>query len=521
MEPIAAGPRPPKRPALRSAWSGPWAAPRIGVGGIAHETNTFSPLPTTLDDFARRSYLLGEDLVRRNHGARNVLGGAIAEADARGALLLPTPFASAMPGGTVQRAAWDALRSRLLDRLRAHHRGPHPLDGVLLVLHGAMVAEGEDDPEGALLEGVRSLVGPDVPIVATLDFHANVTRAMVAGADLLVGYRTYPHVDTVERGRDAVDALLRMRHGEPRPAVAFRAVPLLAPLPPQRTVGGTPMAEIMGHVAMMADVPEVVAVDVAGGFPYADVAGAGVNVATDDDPPLAEALADRLAAAVWDRRDRFRATGLSPDAAIDRALAIPAEHGPVLLADVADNPGAGAAGTGTALLDRLLARGVRGAAYAAFAAPSAVSAVVAAGEGEWADVTFDGAWAGDGRRVTARVRRLTDGVFTARGPMASGGPTRLGRTARLSVGGVEVVVCERRVPVIDPELFRSVGIEPASCRLLALKSSVHFRAAFEPLAAAVIEVETPGLSGSDLTPFPYRRVRRPIFPLDAAVRYLD
>ena len=508
--------------AAQSALGGRWAAPRIAVGGIAHETNTFSPQRTTLDDFAGRAYLLGEDLVRRNRGARNVLGGAIAEADARGALLLPTLFASAMPAGLVEGVAWDTLRRRLIDRLLARHRGPRPLDGVLLVLHGAMVAEGEEDPEGRLLEEVRTIVGTAVPIVATLDFHANVTTAMVRAADLLVGYRTYPHLDTVERGRDAVAALLRLKRRGARPAVAFRPVPLLAPLPPQRTGGGTPMAEVAARAAALTRTPGVADVAVAGGFPYADVAGAGVSVrvATDDDPSLAAALADGLAAAIWDRRHRFRGEGLTPDTAIDRALGGLSASGPVVLADVGDNPGAGAAGTGTALLGRLIARRVPGAAYAAFAEPTVVALAIAAGEGFCVPFRLGG----DSANVIqfeARVLRLTDGVFTARGPMASGGPTRLGRTALLSVGGVDVVVCERRAPAIDPELFRSVGVEPTARRVLAVKSSVHFRAAFEPLAAAVIEVETSGLSSSNLAAFPYHRVRRPIYPLDDAVAYGD
>ena len=163
------------------------AAPRIAVGGIAHETNTFSPVPTTLADFRSRSYLLGEALIRSSRGARNVLGGIVDQAERQGIVLLPTLFASAMPAGVVRRDAWDHLRGRLLDRLRAHHLGPWPLAGVLLALHGAMVAEGDDDPEGTLLTDVRRLVGWDLPVVATLDSHANVTPAMVAAADLLVG----------------------------------------------------------------------------------------------------------------------------------------------------------------------------------------------------------------------------------------------------------------------------------------------------------------------------------------------
>ncbi|MDP9365915.1 MAG: M81 family metallopeptidase, partial [Chloroflexota bacterium] len=343
----------------RQARRGRPGSPRVAVGGIAHETNTFSPLPTTLERFHERSYLSGDAILRRCRGARNVLGGVVDEADARGVMLLPTLVASALPSGLVERTAWALLRERFLARLRAHAAGPWSLDGVLLVLHGAMVAEGDDDPEGTLLADVRALVGPTVPIVAVLDSHANLTPTMTGAADLLVGYRTYPHVDVVERGRDALDGLLRLCDEGVRPSTAFRVLPLLIPLPPQRTDGATPMREVLDLAREMERDRRVIAADVAGGFPYADVpfAGASVRVTTDPDRALAESLAVRLAAALWDRRDRFRVRGVLADEAIDRALTVPADRGPVVLADVADNPGAGAAGDGTVLLERLLARG--------------------------------------------------------------------------------------------------------------------------------------------------------------------
>jgi microcystin degradation protein MlrC len=495
---------------------------RIAVGGIAHETNTFSSVPTTLDRFQERSYLSGEAILRRSRGTRNVLGGLVDEAEARGVRLLPTLVASALPAGVVERTAWAVLRERLLGRLRAYSAGPWSLDGVILLLHGAMVAEGDDDPEGTLLTDVRSLVGPAVPVVAVLDSHANLTPAMAGAADLLLGYRTYPHVDVVERGREAVDRLLQLRDRGIRPATALRVLPLLAPLPPQRTDGPTAMHEVLERAREIERDPRVLAAEVAGGFPYADVpfAGASVRVATDGDPTLAEALADRLAASLWDRRDRFRVRGASADEAIDRALTVPGGRGPVVLADVADNPGAGAAGDGTLLLERLLERGVSDAVVAALPSPAAVAAALAAGEGGTVRVVL-GEQSGQPLPITARVRRLSDGVFVATGPMATGGPTRLGRTALLAVDGVEVVVCERPIAANDPALFRTVGIDPAARRLLVLKSGVHFRAAFFGMAAEIVEVETAGLSPSDLSTLPYRRVRRPVAPLDPVVRYLD
>lgn len=496
--------------------------PRVAIGGIAHETNTFVPEPTTLEAFRARSYLVGDDVVRRCRGAGNVIGGIIEAADGDEVELLPILVASALPGGRVESRAWSVLRSRFVDGLRARAVGPWPLDGVVLVLHGAMVAENDEDPEGPLLADVRTVVGPSVPIVGVLDSHANVSEAMVGAADVLVGYRTYPHVDVVERGRDAFALLRRVGGGGMRPVTALRRLPMLLPLPAQRTDGETAMRSVVELGRELEREPGIVAVDVAGGFPYADVTDAGVSVrvTADGDETLAETTADRLAAAFWHRRDRFRFDALDPDEAIDRALAASSRSGLVVLAEVADNPGSGARGDGTLLLERLLERGVRGAVVAAIPAPEAVAAAFAGGRGETVRVALGPP--GQSRiDLAVRVRRLADGVFIASGPMSTGGPTRVGRTALLEIDGVEIVVCERRVAATDPALLRMVGIEPASRRLIVLKSSVHFRAAFGSLATAILEVETPGLSPSNLSSLPYRRVRRPIAPLDAGVRYLD
>jgi microcystin degradation protein MlrC len=502
--------------------------PRVVLGGIAHETNTFNPVPTGLTAFRERALLQGEALRDQARGARSALGGVIAAAEAAGLEVVPTLFASATPGGIVTAEAHGQLRGALLERVRAAARGPWPpggLAGAILVLHGAMVAEDEDDVEGALLRAVRAELGANIPIVVVLDSHANVSPAVVAHADLVLSYATYPHLDTFETGERAVERLLQIRFGGLRPTTAWRRVPLLAPLPPQRTDGDTPMAEVLAHAAAFARRPDVLEVAVCGGFPYADVGRAGLTlrVTTDGAAAVAEELADRLAAVVWDRRDRFGQTGPEPAAAVERALAI-AGDGPVVLAETADNPGAGAPGDGTRLLAALLDRRADGATLAAIADPVAVAAAAAAGVGAVVNVPLGGRThplGGEPVRRAWEVRAVTDGTFLNRGPIGTGRPTRLGRTAVLAAGGVEVVVCERRVQALEPELLRAVGIEPRRRRLLAVKSSVHFRAAFAAFAATVLEVGGPGLSGSDVAAFPYRRVRRPIVPLDREVRYLD
>jgi microcystin degradation protein MlrC len=500
-------------------------APRLAIGGLAHETNSFSPVATTLDAFRRRSYLTGDAIVRQSRVGRSVVGGIVAAAEAAGATLLPTLFASASPGGHVTGEAFDALRCGLLDRLRAHRRAPWPLDGVVLAFHGAMAAEGEDDADGALLTEVRDLIGADVPLVVVVDSHANISAMMVAACNLLLSYDTYPHLDPYERGQEAVTRCLDVRRRRIDPVAVLRGLPLLAPLPAQRTDGTTPFAEVMALVHDLESESGIVAIAVTGGFPYADTArtGVSVTVTTDGDLRRAGDAANLVAAAIWERRDRMRAGGISPDAAIDRALAAPSDR-PVILADVADNPGAGAPGDGTWLLARLIERGVRGAVVGALPEPAAVAAAVAAGVGGRVRLALGGKSdprGGPPLDVTAKVLATGDGIFTNLGPMGRGGTTRLGRTATLDVDGVEVVVCERPMQASDPGLFRSAGIEPTARRIVVVKSGVHFRAAFGPLAGEIVEVEAGGLSSSDLAAFPYRRVRRPIAPLDDGVWSLD
>ncbi|HVL23923.1 MAG TPA: M81 family metallopeptidase [Thermomicrobiales bacterium] len=481
--------------------------PRIAVGGIAHETNTFASSPTTLADFRERALLTGDALLVNARGTDGALGGLIAAAAGR-AELLPTLFASATPAGMVAPAAFSTLREGLLARLSAHARRYPGIDGVVLVLHGAMVVDGLADAEGALLREVREIAGPRCPVVAVIDFHANLSPPMVDAADLLIPYRTYPHVDTFARGEDALGLCLRLIAGTMHPHTAWRSLPLLSPLPAQTTTGNGAFASLAAHAAGLAAQPGVLGVSLLPGFPYSDVpeAGASVLVTTDNDQDLAGAIADDLAARWWAQRAAMRTAGVPP-AALDPALLRPAHEGPIVLADIADNPGAGAPGDGTALLRHVLDHGYTGVALATLPDPAAVAACHAAGSGAtlrlaiggtrspWSGAPVDGEWT---------VRHLGSGVFTNHGPMGAGGTTRLGRTATVERDGVAVILCERRVQTLEPAVFAACGIDPRQMSALIVKSSVHYRAAFGAIARAMIDVEAPGLSTSHLDTLPYR-----------------
>ena len=484
---------------------------RFFVAMVSHETNTFSPISTDRGQFEARDLRYGGEILEAYRDTGTCLGGMIDGAAARGVTLVPSLAAAASPAGRVLKSFYAETRERLLADLRA----AGPLDGVLLDLHGAMVVEGIDDGEGDLLQAVRGAVG-SVPIAVTLDFHANVTRTMVETATLLHGYKTYPHVDMDARGREAALRLADVAGGRLRPTVAFRQPPMLPPIAGQATARG-PMRRLYDLADTMERRPGVISISVFAGFPLADIhdAGLSIYVATDRDQALADALADELAEAAWALRREFLHTALSVKDAVARALAL--DGRPVVLADIADNTGGGAAGDTTGILRELLRVGARSATVACLWDPPAARACADAGVGATVSLAVGGRIDprhGAPLAVTGRVRTLSDGRFVHKGPMCRGLEGRLGTTAVLDVNDVKIILISHRWQTLDPEMIRFVGIDPAAEKLLVVKSSVHYRAAFEPIARAILEVDALGLSSSNLGRFPFAHVRRPIFPLD-------
>ncbi len=491
---------------------------RIAIGGIAHETNLFSVVPTDYEQFRQRLLIGGHDLLSGFAGTRTVIGGFLDGVTAIGATAIPLLFASATPGGIVTRSAYADLRRSLLDDLRA----AGAVDGVLLGLHGAMVTEDVSDAEADLLRAVRAIVGPGVPLIATLDSHANISPAMVRAADALVAYTTYPHVDTYERGYEATALLQRLLDGRTTITTALACPPMLVPLPPQCTTEETPMRWVLRVAERERRRPGVLNISVAGGFPYSDIRDAGLRVlvSTANNQLLAQEIADRIAGDAWRRRAEFAPTLTPVDEAV-RQVREAIRH-PVVLSDTGDNPGAGAPCDGTTLLAALREARLRDVIIGVIRDPETVARAVAAGAGTAITVRLGGKTDdrhGASVNADARVVRITDGVFTNTGPMGTGGRTRMGITAVLDLDGITVIVTDQRVQALDLSLFRSLGVEPTTARAIVVKSSVHFRAAFAPIAAKILDVDTPGISSPHLERFAFRQVRRPIWPLDADTVY--
>lgn len=482
---------------------------RIAVGGLQHETNSFAPGGAALEDFAAPR---GWPPLSRGAAMLPVLAGtpvaacgAMDAAAGAGAEVVPLLWGLALPSGPVDQTAYVALRDDLLVRLRAAGR----LDGVYLDLHGAMMTTVLEDAEGDLLEAVRATVGPEVPVVASLDLHANVSPRMVAAVDGLTAYRTYPHTDMAETGARAMRRLMALAQGAPRRRLVLRQPGFLIPLVAQATAA-EPVAGLYARAAELE--AHGGALTIALGFPLADTSDAGpALVAEHGDPARAEAMAD-AALADWEAaRGAFASSLLDAPAAVAAARSMPPGPGPVVIADVQDNPGGGGTNDTTGLLRALLAARAEGALMVHIADSQALAVVLAAGAGGLADTDLGGrADPASGTPLPGpwRVERLGDGRFIGEGPMYRGTPIAMGPVALVSQGGVRVILAGGRMQASEPGLLRHLGLDTAAVPILAVKSSVHFRAAYEPMARAVILARAPGRVEMDLARLPLTRARR-------------
>ena len=485
---------------------------RIATGCIGHETNTFSSIPTSLDEFKlQRSYHIGDEIISAFRQTSTITGGFIESSEKLGIQIVPLLWTFATPSGKIEQAAYDTLKGEFLDLLRSAGE----LDGVLLDLHGAMATEEIEDAEGDLIRSVREIVG-SLPIVVTLDLHANITAEMAEYSDTIIGFDTYPHVDCYDRGVEAGQVIFDIVQRNVRPTMAFRQLPLLTSPPAQCTMKPL-MSGVVEQLHALETEPGVVTATLAMGFPFADIRDAGVTVlvTTNGDQQLAEQHADRFAKYIWDMREAFDLNLVSVEEAIE--IANGTDGHPIVLAEGSDNPGGGGPCDGTIILRKFIEADVQDAVIAIIADPESVSLAIEAGVGNTVALNVGGKTIplhGDPVPLTGYVKTISDGNFVHKGPMARGVRSSLGRTAVVQVGGVEIILTERRFQPLDAEVLRSVGIEPRDRKLIALKSAVHFRADYTPIAHEILEADTPGVHSADLFSYDYQSVRRPIYPLD-------
>jgi microcystin degradation protein MlrC len=483
---------------------------RIAIGGFQHETNTFAPVKAGFHEFEMADgwpgLTRGADVLSAFAGINLPIAGFIAAAPEEKFELLPTLWCSASPSAHVEAGTYERIAGELLERIAALGS----IDGIYLDLHGAMVTERFEDGEGELLTRLRRLVGPDLPIVVSLDLHANITARMVEHASALVVCRTYPHVDLAESGAASAAVMGRLLK-DGKLAKAMRRAEFLVPLTWQCTL--IEPARGLYQVVAESERGEVRSASFAFGFPPADIAECGpAVVAYASTQGAADAAADRLIALVNGQEAAFAGKIWQPGEAVAyaRAKANGAAR-PIILADTQDNPGAGGASDTVGLLAALVAGGAEDAVFANLCDPKSAEAAHRAGVGAEISLAIGG-WAGGAGNTpfhgTFIVEALGDGGFMATGPFYRGNRMQLGLMAALRINGVRVVLTSRKQQAADQAMLRHVGIEPPRQKILALKSSVHFRADFQPIAEEILIVAAPGANPVDNRDLPYKHLRK-------------
>lgn len=491
---------------------------RLALLGYYHETNTFSVTPTTYELFVRDGLLRGEEIVRQHATAQSSLTGFLEAGAAPDVEVVPLMFTTTGPSGTITADAFERIAAELVDLLRRHG----PWDGVLLVLHGAAVAEGFPDADGEMAARVRAAVGPGVPVGVAMDLHGNNTQRLIASTDAVVFYRTNPHLDARPRARECADIIIRAVRGEVRPTQAMETPPLVINIVKQFT-GTEPLRSLMAECEELIARPGILSASLVQGYPYADVPQMGMSfiVVTDNDPALARESARWLARRAWERRGEFLLDAPAPEEALRRAMAAP--RGPVVLMDVGDNVGAGSAADSTVLLAAAKRLGVRRYLQSLYD-PEAVGACIEEGVGRTITLAVGGktdGLHGEPVTVTGRVRLIAEGAYEE--PRPTHGGWRFFddgvRAVIETTDGHTLLLTSHRAGNTSIQQMYSLGIRPEDYQVVVAKGVQSPRPAYEPIAAEIILVNTPGAAAADLSTFTYRHRRRPLYPFEPDAEY--
>ena len=500
-------------------------AKRVALLGLHLESNAFAP-PTTEEDFRACCYLVGEEITAeaaKPHPAMPMeMAAFVAGMNAAGPWEpAPILLTGAEPGGPVQ----EPFLGETLAAMEAGLRSALPLDGVYLSNHGAMTSASSLDPDGDMFRMVRGVVGPEVPVVATLDLHANISHQMVEQTDVLISYLKNPHTDQEERGREAARVLGELMGGL-RPKVAFLPLPLV-PVQTSLLTAEGPYAELINYGRQRLG-SEILNVSVLGGFSYGDTPKQGLSVVVTARSSLsaARALAREIAGQAWENRRRFTRTF----PALEEVVALAKRTGddpalpPHIIADVSDNPGGGARSNTTWVLEAFHRAGVRGALLGNFYDPPLARRAHELGEGTQFDALFNAEETEQYSRrleLPAKVIALAEGPVVGTRGIYAGRTLDLGPCAALEVGGIRVAVVSRRIQCADPVFFQRLGLEPGDARTVVVKSRGHFRAGFDHIfpPERTLEVDTPGLTSQNLANFPYRNLTGSRFPFDPDARW--
>jgi len=483
---------------------------RVITGAISHETSTFTPVATTEESFYERfGVRRAEEIIDTFRGTNTPMGGFIDGAAFHQFELIPTVYAEAHPSGPAPQQVLD----KILDQMFSDMSSAGQFDGVLLEMHGSMVAEGLPDADGYILSKVREQVGRDIPIVAQLDIHSNISVEMIEAADVLIGRETFPEVDMLERGRECSDVLVKMLREGLRPTMALAKIPMMWGL--NQVTAHSPMKEAIEKLHELEARPGVVCGSIATCFPLADVPdmGASVYVVTENDPTAAQGLADELAEWIYDRKELWQGSMPSTRDALD--LAIEDGHFPIILADRNDNTGGGSPGDATGMLRTFVEAGLTDACILYIVDPDAIGRCQKVGVGGSLTLDIGGKSTpvqGDPVRLDVEVIALSDGRFRYDGPMYAGLDGNMGPSAHVQCNGIHVILVTTREQPFCTAFACTLQLDPREMKTIGVKSAAHFRAGFESWAGQIHVVAEPSVHSAEHVQF--HNLGRRVYPLD-------
>lgn len=481
---------------------------RFLIGRIQHETNTFSNVLTDESSFRLWDWDIGEEVVRKNRGVHNFIGGMIDKAIEIGVEVTPVFSAYAYPSGIITAQTYETLKNTLINQIKK----TKDYDAIILSLHGAGVSEAAEDFEGSILVEVQSIIEKHIPVIVTLDLHANMTEKIVRNADAILGNHLYPHTDCYEIGAEAVCIAKQIVEGQLKPTMHLAQLPMVIPT---STTNLSPAKDVNELCFDWESNEYVVDCTFYHGFPYTNSSslGSSMLVTTNNNPELAERIANELSEFVWKKRHAFIVKPPSPEVGIQRALE--SEGQPVVINETSDNPGGGTPGDGTYLLQEMIYSQLTNACFAFIYDPESVQKCIGAGVGATAEIELGGKtdkFHGNPIKLKAYVKSITDGQFIQSSPMGKGARVHLGPSVRIQTNGIDIIVCSVKAQVLDEEIFLIHGIDIRKYKIVGLKSSQHFRAGFDSISSKIITVDSPGLSTMDFTVFDYTNLKTKLFP---------
>jgi len=484
---------------------------RIATGSISHESSTFTTVKTDWENYRnqRFGYRSGEDVLDFFRGSNTAVGGFIAGCEACGFELVPTIFANAHPSGPTLRSVFYEILDDMLIRMEQIDK----IDGVLLDLHGAMVAENIDDADGYILAAVRELVGPDTPIIAQLDMHSNMSPLRVEKADVIIGHETYPEIDQEERGMECVEVMRRILQEDLKPTLALHQIPMIWGI--HQITAQPPMKEAIDYLHEIESRPGVICGSIATCYPLADIPtlGASVYIVTDNDQHLAQSLADELGGWIWERRANWQSTMPETAEILPEAEAV--GQYPIIFADRNDNTGNGSPGDSTGMLRTFLDQSLEDACILYMVDPAAVALCQQAGVGSEIELEIGAkstSLQGKPVKMKVKVIALSNGNFTYDGPRNRGLRGCMGPSAHIVQNSVHVLLVSHREQPFGIAFSLTMNLDPRKMRYIGIKSTVHFRAVFESFAGNIYVVSEPGVHSTKTLKRQYKNLDRRLYP---------